>query len=72
MPRNNNQTLNDSVNFRCDHIEKKRFMDHCRLKLKRPYQDVLREIVEALPSGRVTIKPTETQKRAIKETYNVD
>lgn len=62
-------TLDDTMQFRCRREEKRDFVNHCRLKLKRPAQDVMREIMVALPDGRLSIKPTDEQKQATKELY---
>lgn len=46
------------------------FKEHCRTKLLRNYQDVLREVITAINEGRCTITPTKDQQQSMKEIYN--
>lgn len=58
------------VRIRSSQLSK--FKKHCSTKLGRPYQEVMREMINAFNDGRLTITPTEEQKQSHGELYNVD
>lgn len=66
------KNLTAELHLRCDNTEKENFVDFCRRNLNRPYQVVIREMMTAMVEGRLTMTLNEEQKKAIKETYNVD
>ena len=46
------------------------FQKHCSENLKRPYQDIVREMIDATLDGRLKIQPTKEQKIATGELYD--
>ena len=54
--------------FRCNERDVIRFNKWCKKANKNPY-DVLRELIEGVPEGRVTIKQDEDQGRLLRELY---
>ena len=63
-------TLDSTLMVRLDTEQLQRFKRNCLADLKRPYQEVLREMIEAMNDGRLTIKPTKEQKNAQRKLYN--
>jgi len=61
--------LDDRYDMRIDGKEKKDFIEHCTSKLKRPHQDMMREMMVALVEGRLTITRPEEQTQAHGELY---
>jgi hypothetical protein len=63
--------LNDKLSIRINSQMKSDFIQKCE-QLHREHQHIMREFISAFVDGRLTINPTEEQKKTIKETYNVD
>lgn len=57
-----------TIVVRCDNKVAENFKEWCNSAGKE-YQDVIREILIAAPEGRVSIKPTLEQLKALKELY---
>lgn len=68
MTEEQRETLDDSLAMRVRSGAMVKFKQRCSL-INRPYQDMLRELIEAFGDGRVSIQLTEQQKLAIEETY---
>lgn len=60
--------LESILQLRCNSKLKKKFSKWCEEAGKEP-TSYLREIMEAAPEGRVSIKPTKEQKKVLKEMY---
>lgn len=60
--------FNETIVVRCDADVALEFKTWC-ISMNREYQDVIRELIEAAPKGRVNIKPTQEQLKNIKELY---
>lgn len=65
------ETLDDSLGLRVNSEAFQKFKERCSL-INRPYQDVIREFMDAYVDGRASIRLTEAQQQAMKETYRVD
>ena len=62
--------LDSTLLVRLDTDQLEQFKHNCQANLKRPYQEVIREMVEALNEDRLTINPTKEQKKAQRNLYN--
>jgi len=56
------------LTIRCNLDKLKLFREWCK-KANIEYQDLIREVMEAAPEGRLTIKPSKAQKRALNKLY---
>ena len=63
------ETLNDTLTVRMSSKQLARFKKYCESKLKRPYQQMTREMIDALIDGRLRIQLTDTQKKTQEEIY---
>ena len=61
-------SFNSTLNVRCKSDKLESFQAWCE-KANIEYQDLVREIIQALPEGRVTIKPSKAKKRALSKLY---
>ena len=64
------EELNDSLNVRVNSTELSTFKDKSIRSTGKPYQILVREIMEAFNDGRLRIIPTKDQKSG--ELYNVN
>lgn len=64
--------LDTTVGFRAKFKDLQEFKHYCKFKLKRPYTDLLREMMVAATQGRLKIEPTEEQKQAHGDLYDVN
>jgi hypothetical protein len=61
--------MNDtSINVRCNLEELDKFKEWCR-QASKPYQDIIREAMQAGPDGRLHITPSKGQKQALNNLY---
>lgn len=61
-------SLDFTITIRCNEKKLNIFKFWCK-KANKEYQDVLREVIEAGPEGRMTITPKKEQLKALKELY---
>ena len=58
--------MEKTLSVRVTSETREQFISVCTDKLNRRYSDVLREFIEAMIEGRVTIQPTEAQQELYK------
>tara|TARA_R110000796_G_scaffold251089_2_gene381675 strand:- start:312 stop:503 length:192 start_codon:yes stop_codon:yes gene_type:complete len=57
-----------TLTMRCDSEELSDFKHWCK-KANKDHQDVLREIIQSAPEGRLKIVQSEEEKESLKEIY---
>ena len=62
-------TLDGALMIRMNKTQLLDFQEHCKNNLKRPYQEIVREMIEATLDNRLKINPTEEQEIATGELY---
>ncbi len=61
--------MNDtSINVRCNLEKLEKFKEWCS-RANKPYQDIIREAMQAGPDGRLHITPNKDQKEALNNLY---
>ncbi len=61
-------SLDFTITIRCNEKKLNTFKSWCK-KANKEYQDVLREVIESAPDGRMTIRPDKDQMKALRELY---
>jgi len=59
------ETLDGRLASRINKTKLEKFKAFCTNELKRDYQEVVREFIDASMEGRLTITPTDAQRKAM-------